>query len=266
MGELTHTCALCNEDVTVEFVPLEGADNLGLNAALERLAKSLVHDACLNEYLNTRKQQEKFSRAKWVRRSCVEQGWIPYDSIDCNLKRSQSAIESRNGDYSRAYKWIREWTPGILQYCAWIQGPPGTGKTYAARCLYNRIINMTGQTAYEVQAQHFHQWAIAFIGNQKRFGDLAHAGVLLIDDIHVPEWRKESVSTLRDILDKRTRAHLPTIITSNLAPEPMRSIWKKACGYNDAIVDSMFDRMRVFHRITLDGTTLRQLEIPRKDD
>jgi len=82
--------------------------------------------------------------------------------------------------------------------------------------------------------------------------------VLAIDDVDKTVWRIDSLYALFHLIHKRHEAKLHTIITANITPGRMRDVWGQVEG-DQIIVTPMYDRMRDFQRVVLQGESLRGL-------
>ena len=259
------TCALCGEPLTVEWIDQTECDyaapsQVRVNLSFEEILRTrVVHDECLIRHDADRIANLRRFHAAQCRQTCVETGLIPKDALECQLSKSNPDVENRDTGHRNAYAWLRAWIPTQMHPSAWVQGGRGTGKSFFGRCWYQRAIDQTGLDAAEVQAEDLHRAAIAWVDGQKLIRRWERVGALMIDDVSIPTWRQDSVTGLRQIIDYRYRNRLPTLVTSNLSVEDQAKLWQQVCS-NVSIVNTMTDRMRPFHRVSLLGDSLRQLE------
>lgn len=101
-------------------------------------------------------------------------------------------------------------------------GTTGTGKTYAAACIANALIDK----GYPVMMTNFARientvWGMSE-GKQEYFDSLNEFPLLIIDDLAAERKTEYMQEIVFNVIDSRSRAGLPLIVTSNLTADEIK--------------------------------------------
>ena len=141
----------------------------------------------------------------------------------------------------------------------YLWGPSGTGKSYAARSiLYQAMDSSFRDSIYESSAYKIFSAMSRF--DRDRFVDLEYIRFLLIDDIDKMDWDSKAVSALWSLLNERINNQCRTIITSNVAPDKLRSVFVSGSGGNASKIESMMQRLHPIKVLEFKGESLRGRE------
>lgn len=126
------------------------------------------------------------------------------------------------------------WTrgkPGLLLY-----GPPGVGKSWAAACAVNYLVDALVGVRFlrGVDVPRRDQDAV------EALADVECTPVLVYDDIGAEKFTPRALECLYLILDGRTHAGAPTVVTSNWRPAGLGAMLNEAgSGYGDKVVSRL---------------------------
>lgn len=114
-------------------------------------------------------------------------------------------------------------------------GPPGTGKSLLAAMILNELI-MTARLScryIKISRDFFQQLRATFNNDSGTYGktdtvfnDIARQDILVIDDFGIQSDSEWEQRMLYDLVDARYESELPTIITSNIDLEAVKSLFK----------------------------------------
>lgn len=120
--------------------------------------------------------------------------------------------------YVENFKIMRESGKGLVFY-----GTVGTGKTFAAACIANALIDKGYSCLVTNFARLINTISGMYDGKQEYIDGLNRFSLLVIDDLATEadtEYRNEIVY---NVIDSRTRAGLPFIITTNLTAQELKA-------------------------------------------
>jgi hypothetical protein len=127
--------------------------------------------------------------------------------------------------------WASDFPASLRGASALLSGPPGGGKTLSVVWLLAQVYKRGAAAYYESQFQWCAQ-GVAFVSAADLFAACfdresreqlvvwARIPVLAIDDWGAPFEHAWSLALLDQLIDRRWSAMLPTLVTTNLAPEP----------------------------------------------
>ncbi|MBN8219900.1 MAG: ATP-binding protein [Spirochaetes bacterium] len=112
-------------------------------------------------------------------------------------------------------------------------GPPGTGKSLLAAMILNELI-LTAHLScryVKISRDFFQQLRATFNSDsgsktETVFNDIAQQDILVIDDFGIQSDSEWEQRMLYDLVDARYEAELPTIITSNIDLDAVKSLFK----------------------------------------
>ena len=120
--------------------------------------------------------------------------------------------------YVENFETMRESGKGLVFY-----GTVGTGKTFAAACIANALIDKGYPCLVTNFARLINTISGMYDGKQEYIDGLNRFSLLVIDDLATEadtEYRNEIVY---NVIDSRTRAGLPFIITTNLTAQELKA-------------------------------------------
>lgn len=135
---------------------------------------------------------------------------------------------------------------GLLLY-----GGVGSGKTFAAGCVVNELVGRGIPAAITNFSRIYNEAAGMFEGKQQYYNSFNRLALLVIDDLFAERDTKTMSETIHAIIDARSRAKLPIIVTTNLSAEKMRD-------KSDITQSRIMSRvLGMCHPIKVDGGDLR---------
>lgn len=151
------------------------------------------------------------------RRDCV--GGIGERRIDINIAGAYASADSELG--RRVYALAREGRG------AYLFGTPGTGKTHAAACAVRMWCDRGGGARLVTAKRLLDDVRDGYRGDGDRraLERAARVPLLALDDLGLErrtDWGVEEISAL---IDGRTAAGLPTVITSNYSLGELATLW-----------------------------------------
>ena len=180
----------------------------------------------------------------------VADGLLTYATTQTTFGTSESP-----GPNFGAWETARKWGDGRSLY---LWGPSGVGKSHLARCLIMRGL-WEGVTVAEVTAATF--TAARYDEVRNLFPALVSARLLLLDDLDKGAWNERALSSLWELLDRRSTARYRRIIvTSNLEPGALAKAWTKAAAANESTAQGITDRLLPMTVLGLTGPSWRGRE------
>lgn len=161
---------------------------------------------------------------------------IPKRFADCTFENyevetpEQAAVLGRCKEYAENFA-ARHKIGASLMLC----GRKGTGKNHLGTAIMKRV-RADGFSVMRVKAAQYLDafWGKSFDERESWINDLAHVDLLMFDEIGRTSNAKGAQDALFRLLDARSEAVLPTLITTNL----------ERAGLIEVLGEAMFDRLR----------------------
>lgn len=175
------------------------------------------------------KAQEKTERAKRAERKfdLLKDCNLPQEAFEWDFTRAEARAKGLKADqadleaWQRAHHACRYWPGG--RRGLYLYGEAGTGKTVLAWCLLTWALTREEPLNgfFLPVSELFDEVSLSFSADSRaRYlaGQAKDARLLVLDDIGAVRPRRKMAEVLFDIVDTRTRAHRPTVYTSNYGP------------------------------------------------
>lgn len=135
-------------------------------------------------------------------------------------------------------------------------GGTGLGKTHLALAIANRAISRGCGVVYDTAQNIFLHFEEEYFGHQEKSYTFSvmDCDLLVVDDLGSEFTSPYTVSALYNIINTRTLARKPIIVSTNLRPEEL------APRYNDRIVSRLIGE---FHMLMFFGKDVRQLKLQK---
>lgn len=195
---------------------------LGFNPATGKDDPTVVPTACqcqqeAGQAADERDRREKFeARMKNLNSSGITcPGSLRHTFADDDGQRPEITAACQR--YVEHWDEMAEKNVGILFY-----GTVGTGKTFYAACIANALLDRQVTAA----ATSFPRLLNLLQGTpdkQKQLDSLARYKLLIIDDLGVERDSTFSLEQIFNVVDARSSAHLPVIVTTNLSMEELKN-------------------------------------------
>ncbi|MBQ8397492.1 MAG: ATP-binding protein [Clostridia bacterium] len=149
-----------------------------------------------------------------------------------------SRDNGRCGQMQIAQRYVAKW-PEITakNYGLFLWGDVGTGKSYLAGCIANAILARGIAVKMTSFPDLLAELSADLDGRASRIRELAEYPLLILDDFGVERSTDFAQELIFAVVDARSRARKPLIVTSNLTPEQL----KQPTGTMQARI---FDRIR----------------------
>ena len=176
-----------------------------------------------------------------------DSGFIPNEPVGA------SGITQRQiSDHARKMceSWANQY-PDISFRDILLSGSSGLGKTFLMNAMAERLIER-GQNVLLVSAYTFLQMARkSYFENDDRLEELIGTPVLMLDDLgSEPLLQNVTIEQLFNLINERQRRNLPTVISTNLNQEELRT------RYTERIASRLTDKRNV-QFLVLRGSDVR---------
>lgn len=195
---------------------------IGVNPATGESAPTIVPTLCqcrqeADKTAEDRDRREKFKdRMKNLNASGITcPGSLRHTFGDDDGQRPEITAACKR--YVEHWDEMAERNVGILFY-----GSVGTGKTFYASCIANALLDRQ----VSATATSFPRLLNLLQGTQdkqKLLDSLAQYKLLIIDDLGVERDSAFGLEQIFNVVDARSHAHLPVVVTSNLSMEELKN-------------------------------------------
>lgn len=169
--------------------------------------------SCPTEY-DRLKQQERLDDIARRRAVCFQgTNMAKWNFANDDRKRPELSDSCRQ--YAEQFPEHLKDSKGLLLY-----GPVGTGKTYMAACIANAVIDQ----GYRVLMTNFATVANSMQSTWEKeayIRDLCKYDLLILDDLGAERKSEYMQEIVFNVIDARSRAALPVIITTNLTKDEL---------------------------------------------
>lgn len=233
---------------------------LGFNPATGKADSTIVPTPCqcqreAGKAADERDRREKFeTRMKNLNTSGITcPGSLRHTFADDDGQRPEITAACQR--YVEHWDEMAEKNVGILFY-----GTVGTGKTFYASCIANALLDRHVTAA----ATSFPRLLNLLQGTQdkqKLLDSLARYKLLIIDDLGVERDSTFGLEQIFNVVDARSHAHLPVIVTTNLSMEELKNPSSVQYG---RIYDRVLEMCQVPLKLTGDSRRHENAESVRK--
>lgn len=225
---------------------------LGFNPATGKNDPTVVPTACqcqqeADKAADERDRREKFdTRMKNLNTSGITcPGSLRHTFADDDGQRPEITAACKR--YVEHWDEMAEKNVGILFY-----GSVGTGKTFFSSCIANALLDRQ-VTATATSFPRLLNLLQGTQDKQKLLDSLARYKLLIIDDLGVERDSTFGLEQIFNVVDARSHAHLPIVVTSNLSMEELKNPSSVQYG---RIYDRVLEMCQV--RIPITGNSRRQ--------
>lgn len=180
------------------------------------------------------------------------------NKLNFTFAKSDKEIVSSNKNLEKAYqiaqKYINEFPNFKFPNLVFI-GDVGAGKTFLLECIANELINqmhyVVFSTAFDINKTMINAFNTTFSERETLLSPIFESELLIIDDLgSEPIMRNSTIPNLFTIINERERNNLPTIYSTNLDYDEIKS------KYGDRITSRLFNK-RTSMAISFVGKDLR---------
>ena len=208
---------------------------------------------CASDEYEAQRKAIEYEQKMAAIRSLKENSLIDNEFLSCTFEnatvtddnRKQIAICKR---YASKFDELCEKNQGLLLY-----GNVGTGKTYAACCIGNILLNKCTTVFATSLVKIINESGNSGVdGRVMRF--IKDAKLLILDDLGAERSTDYAIEMVYNVIDTRSRANKPMIITTNLTLNEMKEP-------NDVRYKRLYDRiLKTCYPIQFSGKSLRKKE------
>jgi len=208
------------------------------------------------------KRKEKARKLQRLRKySMMDEAFANNTFENFQIDENNEKIYKLAKNYCENWQQMKKENIGLLLY-----GDPGVGKTYITNCIANELMkNLTPvivistigiiNKIYDSYGKYGDDGEVAII-NQ-----LNNADLLIIDDLGAEHSHEKGKQIIYSIIDARSRANKPLIVTTNLDPNQLKEKLTGADGVGRTI-----DRLLASsYPIKISGTSKRRKNISKKE-
>jgi len=183
---------------------------------------------------------------------------------------SKAKIEDWQGIYDKFFKIGSIWIQEPSRCSLFLSGPSGTGKTHFSHCLLRGIFNIERQivpmmiTSKDLDDAFLKSTMSESDQDSRKITSRApKESVLFIDDLGSHRCTERSWRDFMELIDKRNRNDLITVISSNYRVEELYNQWivKKSGEQEDDIMAKRIESRMSSSFIELDFTPVQDMRM-----
>ncbi|MEE0264272.1 MAG: ATP-binding protein [Acutalibacteraceae bacterium] len=207
-------CGKCNtaKQARVKFLGIERTPSCLCKCEDERLKREAEFEAQKRKQeIIERKRAEAFPDCNSTSTKDMR-SWRFEKDDNANPKISQMARR-----YVEGFEAFKQQGKGLL-----LHGSTGTGKTFITACIANALIDK----GYKVLMTSFSRVENTVFGlsdKQEYYDQLNKYDLLILDDFGVERSTEYKQEIVYHVIDARTKANLPLIITSNITAQELKN-------------------------------------------
>lgn len=155
------------------------------------------------------------------------------DAALAEMRASRLLKAGLLGDYARADSELgrRAYRLVMAGRGTYLWGGPGRGKTHAAACAVRMAVESGTRARLVTAARLLSDVRDGYDGGDRRALERAErVRLLALDDLGAERPTDWAIETLTRLIDARTSAGLPTIVTSNHSIGEIRKLWGGTSG------------------------------------
>lgn len=207
---------------------------------------------CQQDKMQKEKEKEEFDeRMRAIQRmkdaSMMDSVFREASFSRYQVNDSNREIYRMAKNYADSFDKMYSENQGILIY-----GPVGTGKSYTAACIANQLIERRIPVVMTSFVKIMQNTGINGQDEQRYLKTLNSSKLLILDDLGAERNTDYALEKVYNIIDSRSRAQKPMILTTNLDLADMMNI-------DDIRYQRIYDRIfETCYPIRLDGTSFRK--------